>query len=130
MTLYHYTCAHGRAALGKSGTVLPIREWNRRAARRVRPDRRAITEISWFTDLDGPGAEALGLTRHASTCDRTAFRYRVRDEDAGLVVPWVGCAWRQGWMLLLERADGALPRHWFVSPVGVRVTLDPVAVRP
>jgi hypothetical protein len=84
----------------------------------------ALLRISWFTDLDHPYREALGLTMSTvGICDRTTYRYRVL--DAAGVVPWLHSAERARWPQLraLERATGAMPRHWYVAAVPVAVEL-------
>ena len=122
MTIYHYTCNHGREALGNAGMVLPIADWEPRAAAKLAqspyPD---LALISWFTDLDVPIAEALGLTRATILCDRTKYRYRVIDDIA--VTPWIRSPHRRR-LRDLERADGAMPMHWYVSTEPVHVVLD------
>ena len=122
MTLYHFTCDHGRHALGTSGVVLPLAQWNPRAAARLTPERAAIARLSWFTDLDAAVRDALGLTSTALACDRTQFRYRVT-ADPVPCLPWLLSPYRRGWMLDLERAPGAMPRHWYVADTSVRVEL-------
>ena len=68
-TLYYYTCDHGRQLIGMRGKLKPhqhplLSEW--------RP-------LVWLTDLKEPDAGALGLTSLMLDCDRTAWRYRIRD---------------------------------------------------
>jgi hypothetical protein len=81
--------------------------------------------LSWFTDLDTPIADALGLTSLITPCRRTTNRYRVLDDT--------GCKW---WMDVrgqlpreavdsLEMAPGARPVHWWVSDAPVPVEYDP-----
>jgi len=117
VTLWHYTCDHGRAALGESGRVIPAHRITDRA---TAPTGR----YAWFTDLGTPVREALGLTMNLTTCDRTAHRYRVTDEAS--VVPWMEVRrdfpadWREG----LEGIPGARPRHWWVAVGPVPVVLD------
>jgi hypothetical protein len=123
--IYHYTCGHGRRALGEAGTVRALAEWNRGAAKLLDlAGSSAIGTLSWFTDLDVPVVEALGLTRATIYCDRTRYRYRVVEDDLGLVVPWLDSPRRAGWLLNLEHPRGVMPRHWFVATEPVRVVLD------
>jgi hypothetical protein len=119
--IYHYTCEHGRQALGERGAVRPLADWNPRAATLL-GNRIHMAMLSWFTDLDVAVPHALGLTRGTIECDRTAHRYRVIDD--GLIVPWLASPWRRGWLLDLERVKGAMPRHWYVATVPVRVVLS------
>jgi hypothetical protein len=121
--LYHYTCQHGRLAIGSYGYVLPLWSWNPRAGARLGERWRPLAEVSWFTDLDSPWPpRALGLTRSTIRCDRTQYRYRVVDDRD--VVPWLDSPYRREPLLLLERAGGALPRHWYVATKPVVVALD------
>jgi hypothetical protein len=105
MTLYHYTCAHGRAAIIKSGMI-------------VKPN--PVTGWAWFTDLTPPDRVGLGLTSYMLECDRTEFRFTVIDDKP---VPYVDIrkalpqATRDGW----EGAPGALLMHWWISSRPVEV---------
>lgn len=123
MTLWHYTCQHGRNALGRVGVVKPLAMWNPRASARLGPWD-ALGTLSWFTDLETPVADALGLTSRTIECDRTAYRYRVL--DATHIVRWLGSEWRARYPELrsLEIVAGALPMHWYVSGYVVPVELD------
>ncbi len=115
-TLYHYTCDHGREGLGDTGHV------------RVNPE--SIWGYAWFTDLEVPYREGLGLTSGILTCDRTAHRFRVTCADD--IRPWVEVRreWLKqplGWgvLLYLESCD-AMPMHWWVSTTEVPVEYDPI----
>lgn len=117
--LWHYTCDHGRRAIGERGSLIPA------AARPGVGNLSPWTALLvWMTDLDVPVRDGLGLTSHTLTCDRTVYRYRVTDPADCL--PWMvvrhslSPAYRDG----VERAPGALPRHWWVSPLPVPVVLD------
>jgi hypothetical protein len=111
MKLYHYTCGHFAPGIVETGLVLPS----------------PITKMSWFTDLDTPIPEVLGLTSHLLPCDRTAFRFRLLapHDTNGEVVPYheirhfLDPITREG----LETAPGALLMHWWTSelPVGVEL---------
>ena len=120
MTLWHYTCQHGRDKIGRSGLLLPARDLVPAHRRDALP---WPSVYVWLTDLDTPDADVLGLTRHLIRCDRTAYRYRV--SDATGVVAWTTMArrLRMPWTErdYLEGEPGARPRHWFVST-------DPVPV--
>lgn len=112
-TLYHYTCDDGHAAIGKVGVLRPG------------PD-----GLIWLTDMRTPNRDALGLTMHILKCDRTRHRYRVTDPS--YAVPWI--EYRKTlddpwWRAELEFADGARPRHWFVTTAPVPVEYDPIPRR-
>ena len=126
VVLYHYTCDHGRAALGGQAEVLPI--WAL-LARSMRTDQiPPVANFSWFTDLASPQRKALGLTSNILKCDRTMHRYRVVPEAEKR------CAW---WMDVRDRVDeeirrnlesvaGVKPGHWWVATMPVAVFYDPV----
>lgn len=116
--MWHYTCDHGRAALGVRGWVVPAHLWA------PRTDPYPTGQWAWFTDLATPNRDALGLTMNLTKCDRTAYRYRVTDEAH--VVPWMHVRRHVPGALRddLESAPGARPRHWWVSVEPVPVVLD------
>lgn len=117
-TFYHYTCDHGRAALGECGTLQPF--GGRRRFIAPWPAR-----YVWVTDLDTPVRDALGLTSSFLMCDRTRFRYRVLEPST--VQPWADLAGQAGvWRAALEEAPGARPKHWYFSVEPVPVVYDPV----
>ena len=61
--LYHYTCCHGRKAMGNHALLIP--NYQPIIGQR----------LTWATDLAVPDAEALGLTAYYLQCDRTEVRY-------------------------------------------------------
>lgn len=109
-TLYHYTCEHGYQGIGASpaGVLLPN------------------AGLVWLTDLDVPVREALGLTSHTLSCDRTAYRYRAIAALAH-VRPWSQArrSVPRDVREALESAPGVLPMHWWVSAWPVLVQFDP-----
>lgn len=112
---YHYTCDHGRRSI--RGTVDP-------AATLGRYDVDGPWIYAWFTDLTRPLRDALGLTSHILTCDRTAHRYRVTDTRD--LVHWTHVRRDHPWAEELESAPMARPMHWWVARHPVPVTYDPV----
>lgn len=111
--LFHFTCGHHGDAIARDGYVRPASDLTEKRV----PE---YAHLAWFTDLDVPIRDALGLTRLILACDRTERRFRVLDPTD--VYPWVGSVWRRdGIGLDLELADGARPMHWFVSAVPVPV---------
>lgn len=110
--LYHYTCEHRAARIGRRGVLVPH-------AQPMLGGRRVV----WLTDLDEPDREGLGLTSHTLDCDRTNVRYRVRDPLALGAVTWR--EWAE--VERIERSTrsalelGRKPRHWYVSLVPVAV---------
>ncbi len=102
--LYHFTCGHGAAGIRSDNMT-------------VRP----MTGLAWFTDLDVPYREALGLTNYLTKCDRTAFTFTVTDPDGVGIVPWTSIRREHPNADLLESAPGVMPMHWFVSRIPVPV---------
>ena len=119
-TFYHYTCDHGRAALGDDGTLSALTM--RRPFTTPLPWWMAYV---WLTDMATPMREALGLTANFTACDRTRYRYRV--VDVSTVQPWTTVARNlsRDARDLLEASPGARPKHWYVSGDPVPVTFDP-----
>jgi hypothetical protein len=118
VTLYHYTCDHGFAAIGAKGTLHPAAHLAPRAG---------IYWQAWFvwlTDLAVCDRAALGLSSDLIECDRSVHRYRVTDETD--VTPWV--TMRKGFRTLrqdLEDTPGVRLPHWYVATEPVPVTYDP-----
>ena len=101
-TFYHYSCRHG--AVGIRGTG-----W-------VRPNAHPMLchELVWLTDLAQPARNALGLTSHTISCDRTAYRVTVQTDQAVWWPIWarrLDPAVRRGF----DMAYGAMPAHWWVT---------------
>lgn len=115
MNLYHFTCDHGYQHI--HAQVIPAAWQTPRAAG-------GPGDYAWFTDLSVPQRDALGLTSHILSCDRTAHRYRATDTSG--LVPWVSVRREHPWAEELESAPGARPRHWFVSAKSVPVVYDPL----
>lgn len=113
-TLWHYTCVHGRAALGKGGTLVPAALQRPDIADVVNPAARALMEMVWATDLCPPDPYALGLTAATIQCDRTAFRYAV---PAAAFLHWgrVRHNVHPALVNALELAYMAEPAHWWVA---------------
>jgi len=117
MSLWHYTCDHGHERI--DGLVVPGASLTTRQI-----DGPGV--LAWFTDLDAPIRDALGLTSQILACDRTAHRYRVT--DAREVVPWVQVRRLWSWASEIEQAPRVMPRHWYVAAVSVPVVYDPILV--
>lgn len=114
--LFHYTCRdHGFAGIGTSGFVIPPA---------LRHPDRDVDPLAWFTDLTRPNRDALGLTMHTTTCDRTTYRYRVT--DTAQISRWTDVRRSHPLAALLEGVPGARPAHWFVAVDSVPVVLDQV----
>lgn len=123
MIFYHYTCAHSAPLIVAAGAVEPLASVAPYVLDDMPPALSPIAYWSWWTDLDYPFRDALGLTaRVLVQCDRTAYRFQARDSHN--IQPWITCKVRHRYPLTrsLERAPGALPRHWYVASWPVAVT--------
>lgn len=129
--LYHYTCQHGRDAIGDEGMLMPMRDHAPEQAASVRADWRWLTEVVWLTDMAEPiPREALGLTSLAIACDRSAYRYRAYPDNAERFTDWTrrvtDAATRRHILEGLVYAEpGARPAHWFISATPVPVRIAP-----
>jgi hypothetical protein len=104
--LYHYTCDHGADGIRRDGLIRP------------HPSLALDVELVWLTDLDAPYREALGLTSHLLSCDRTAHRFEVATEGA-LWWPRYARTLPPGTRCALESSYGAMPAHWWVATTSV-----------
>jgi len=119
MTLYHFTCGHGKADIGTGPRALLL------------PHRHPLlgtnVKLVWFTTLPEPEEEEVGLTsRPDIKCDRREYRYVI---DNGVAD---GCRW---WMECDERAAAPAavvetlesfgkPETWWVSSAPIRARFD------
>lgn len=119
--LYHFTCDHGREALGDRGVIRPGADLTDGAV----PWTSALV---WLTDLPRPQREGLGLTSHLIRCDRTQYRYRVLDGEQ--VTRWTTFArdLPRAYRESVECAPGAMPAHWWVAVEGVRAVYEPLVM--
>lgn len=99
--LYHFTCAHGHAGIGKTGTIVP----------NVHPFMSHLGPLLWLTDLAAPTAERVGLTSSFISCDRLAYRYRVETRAA---IPWSQLRGRVSPALVTTLERYGDPSHWWV----------------
>ena len=116
--LFHYTCDHGALGIRRDGEIHPGATLSSSP-----PDlgqRLPQTLFVWLTDLETPNRLALGLTSHTLKCDRTQHRFEVEVDDT--ILPWVRLRRFLPMLHHLERAPGALPMHWFLSPASLLVT--------
>lgn len=133
LPLWHYTCDHAHLRIGAQGTLFPARMLMAADVDPAWPAHTWQAHLVWATDMERPNRDALGLTMRAVRCDRTTHRYRI-DEH----LQWWP-KFRRRLLALhldddvdaLESTPGARPAHWYVSPIPVPCTYDPVtAVRP
>jgi hypothetical protein len=114
MTLWHFTCEHGRRALGKRGLlVAPI----------AHPLLGA--KVIWLTTEAAPDRERTGLTMNFQHCDRMAYRYRVLQPER--CVPWFGSATRAAAPaeVIADLESFGDPEHWWITAVPTLAELAP-----
>ena len=119
MILFHYTCGdHGKPGIDRDGVIRPGSDLVRAADMTVGLPQ---AMFAWFTDLDAPHREGLGLTDTIAKCDRLAHCYAV---DSPKVMPWMSIrrALPRYFVDALEGTPGAMPRHWFVAAEPIKVS--------
>lgn len=72
LTLYHFTCDHGKAGIDKTRTLLP----------NLHPYMSCLGPLIWLTNVPEPTRESAGLTMNYTKCDRMAYRYIVQSKAA------------------------------------------------
>lgn len=112
--LYHYTCAHGRLALGEGGALLPPLWQIDEIPSGFPPAALTLLGLVWATEEARPDRYALGLTSATISCDRLAHRYAVPS--------WQFARWGRvrsrfpvAVVEALETARGAQPAMWLVA---------------
>lgn len=130
MRFFHYTCQHSIAGiLADRGTLRP----NPFAGRQISMERAGFHgyayPVVWVTDVDvacREDAARIGLQAKAGsplTCDRLEWRFVVPKVGFMPWAEWADCHHDQWAPLeyrrLLEAAEGADPKHWWVSPVAI-----------
>lgn len=112
--LYHYTCAHFAATIGRDGYLFPHPQPVLGGAL-----------LTWLTDLEEPDALALGLESTTLGCNRTDACYVVNTRwlPEGAVQWWPRARrhFAAGDVAALED-EGRQPSHWWVAsmPIPVR----------
>lgn len=129
MTLYHYTDDKGAEAIRQSGEVSALAERLTEAQfESVVPWARGALLLSWFTDLDYPFRDQLGLTQKFIETDRTRHRFRVTDPTS--IIKWTHVRRRftLRFTQALEDEPGSMPAHWYIAiwPTAVPVVYDPI----
>jgi len=108
MRLLHRTCTHGK--------------------RRIEADMMlyapnvAYRGLIWLSDLEHPDPHEIGLTSYMLNCNRMEW---VCEVNTDIAVPWTFWAHVNKVPLhirmALDGAEGANPRHWYVSTVPLAV---------
>ena len=110
--LFHFTCDHGRAAIGVRGELRPQVEHPL-----------LHVKVVWLTSEPMPDREATGLTMRLTRCDRMAYRYVVTDLRP--CRPWLDSSERagapRGAVAVLEQFGD--PEHWWVATEPVKARL-------
>lgn len=112
--LWHFTCGHGRRALGKRGLlVAPL------------PHPMLAHRLIWLTTEAAPDRERTGLTMRFQRCDRMAYRYRVLQPQR--CTPWLGSEYRAGASanVIEDLESFGDPEHWWVTAVPTLAVLAP-----
>lgn len=108
MTLYHFCCDHSVEGVRADGEVKPMSTHPYLGV-----------ALAWFTDLDFPDRDGLGLTSDFIGCDRTEWRVTVE----GNAETWT--SWARRHQVRREVRDileeFARPAHWWVSESPLRV---------
>ena len=106
MILWHQTCDHGRAGIGRSGWIYPgkVMPWLSRG-------------LVWMSsDPDAP-REANGLTSIILACDRTQYVYAVERHQA---IRWLDSPDRTPAAIAALEGPEQDPALWWVSAIPVR----------
>ena len=112
--LFHFTCDHGREAIGRRGRLEPQIEHPLLGC-----------SVVWLTTEPNPDREATGLTSRITSCDRMAYRYVVSDVAA--CRPWIGSPEREavlkaGGHTLMDLECFGDPEYWWITD-GVQARL-------
>src|SRR5262245_8800790 len=112
--LYHFTCAHGRRAIGTSNCLLV-------------PQIKHPTlgcKVTWLTSEAEPDRESTGLTSRMQPCDRMEFRYVVDDFSA--CVAWLDSPQRAdaSSRAVADAEEFGDPEHWWVAEKAIRARFD------
>jgi hypothetical protein len=113
-TLWHFTCEHGRRALGKRGLL-----------RAPMANPWLGVRLIWLTTEAAPDREATGLTMRPQRCDRMAYRYRVLQPER--CTPWLVSPWRAltAAAILADLESFGDPEHWYVTATPTLAELAP-----
>jgi hypothetical protein len=121
-TLWHYTCQHGREALGDVGRLLPAHMLTDSIPPLWWPGR-----LVWLTDMRAPDVDALGLSSVLIVCNRAEHRYRVTDTRD--CQHWLRARRPYRHEAGVLEVPGTRPAHWYVSGAPVPVVYDPIRPR-
>lgn len=105
-TLWHFTCAHGAAAIGRRGVLQP----------NPQPVLDGLPLI-WFTSDPFPARDDVGLSSLMLKCDRMECRYRATATDG--CVPWLELAETIDLRTVAMLSTGRAADTWWVSAAPV-----------
>lgn len=109
--LYHYTCSHGRDAIGEMGVLIPNRHPFLKRS------------FVWLTDMEVPDRDALGLTSTILSCDRLEYSYEVIEESIKQCMPFSRFK-KLSNTVVEDLARYAQPSHWWVSTRPITAVLS------
>jgi hypothetical protein len=114
VTLWHFTCEHGHAAIGERGLLVPNHE----------VPVLGIGHVIWFTDNPEPDRIDVGLTSTILACDRMQYRYRALSASKCIPYRALRYAIEPSWRSSLEQFGK--PETWWISRVPIRAVLDQI----
>jgi hypothetical protein len=123
MRLWHYTCDHGRQAIGARGNLVPPPYEGANVAERFGQ------QFAWYDRDDRPvwltagNFTSTGIPHNPQMCDRSACRYLVTAPE--LAEPWLPSRCRAQaprWLVRgLERSGD--PAQWWIAQVPIPARL-------
>jgi hypothetical protein len=113
LSLYHFTCDHGRQGIGKRGRLQP----------HINP--LLGCKVVWLTTQALPSREQTGLTSRYLTCDRMQFRYVVSGIGVAACEPWLTSSVRKAAGAVVEDLESfGDPENWWIARRPVTARLD------
>ena len=112
MDLWHFTCDHGYAGIGRRGLLMPH-------AHPLMPE---LGPVVWLTTDPAPARDDIGLTSTMLGCDRMGYRYRAHpDVNAA---PWTSLRHLVDPSLIVDLELYGKPDTWHLAtdPVPVRLS--------
>ncbi len=110
--LWHFTCEHGRKAIGTRGILRP----------NVHGFMPGLGAVVWLTTDGAPDRDDVGLTSTTLDCDRMAYRYRVTTERPP-VVPWSTARTFVDPQVVVDLESYADPSTWWLATAPVEAVL-------
>ena len=133
--VWHFTCEHGRQAIGGVGQIFPLRAMLTTNVLDTQEETtKRIASLAWFTTVGDittrEEARSIGLhSTETLKCERWTHRYRVGKRSIKNLVSWQveRVTWPEHIRQALEHATAGIePQFWWVSASPVPVFYDPV----